>query len=58
MKKLITVAALSLLCAAFAAADTSHPNTIPVKKTHHHVTKHHAHKATKHHAPKRQRHTV
>jgi hypothetical protein len=58
MKKLIAVAALSLLCTAFAVADTSHASLVPVRKTHRRVTKHHAHKAAKHHTPKRPHRTV
>ncbi|HEX3818905.1 MAG TPA: hypothetical protein VHW45_01165 [Candidatus Sulfotelmatobacter sp.] len=58
MKKLIAVVVLGLLCSAFAAADVSHASLVPVRKTHHRVTRHRAHKAVKHHAAKRQRHTV
>ncbi|MGH9494282.1 MAG: hypothetical protein ACRD3B_04730 [Candidatus Sulfotelmatobacter sp.] len=58
MKKVIAVAVFSLLCTAFAAADTSHASLVLVKKTHPPVTKHHAHKAVKHHAPKHRHHAA
>ena len=58
MKNLIAVAALSLIFSAFAAAETSHASLVLVRKTHHHVTRHHAHKAVKHHTPKRRHRTV
>jgi hypothetical protein len=60
MKKVIAVAVVtvSLLCTAFAVADTPHASPVPVKKTHRHVTKHHAHKAVKHQMPKRPHRTV
>jgi hypothetical protein len=60
MKKLIAVAvfSFSLLCTAFAAADASNASLVPVRRTHHPVTRHHAHKAVKHHTPKRPHRTV
>jgi hypothetical protein len=58
MKKLIAVALLGLMCAAFAAAEVSHASLVPVRKTHHRVTRHHAHKAAKHHMPKRAHRTI
>jgi len=54
MQRILSLLLISVFLSAFALADAPQAKLTPVRKSHHHVTRHHAHKATKHHA---RRHT-
>jgi len=57
MQRILFVLLIGIFLSASALADTSQARLTLVRKSHHHVTHHHAHKATKHHA-KRHTHSV
>ena len=57
MQRILSVLLISVFLSAFALADTSQAKLTLVRKSHHHVTHHHAHRATKHHV-KRHSHSV
>ena len=57
MPRILSLLLISVFLSAFALADTAQAKLTLVRKSHHHVTHHHAHKATKHHV-KRHTHSV
>jgi hypothetical protein len=55
MPRILLVLLIIVFLSAFAPADTPQAKLTLVRKSHHHVTHHHAHKATKHHAQRHPR---